>query len=100
MSNTTNSIPEVNHDNFPVHKDSLLPIDHISKFMGLAVAQLYLFCAFITAYEVISRYLFNSPTQWVFETVMVLCASAWMLSAGYITLHKRHIGITVIYVFS
>ena len=29
---------------------------------------------------------------------MVLCASAWMLSAGYITLHKRHIGITVIYV--
>ena len=66
--------------------------------MGLAVAQLYLFAAFLTCYEVISRYVFHSPTQWVFETVMVLCASAWMLSAGYITLHKRHIGITVIYI--
>ena len=28
---------------------------------------------------------------------MVLCATAWMLSAGYITLHKRHIAINVIY---
>ena len=98
MSKITTSTQEINHDDFPAHKDSLNPVDHISKFLGLAVAQLYLFCAFITAYEVASRYLFNSPTQWVFETVMVLCASAWMLSAGYITLHKRHIGITVIYV--
>jgi tripartite ATP-independent transporter DctM subunit len=30
--------------------------------------------------------------------VMVLCASAWMISAGYITLKQRHIGITVIYI--
>ena len=28
-----------------------------------------------------------------FEVVMVL-ATAWMLSAAYVTLHKRHIGIT------
>jgi tripartite ATP-independent transporter DctM subunit len=87
-----------NNDDFPPIKDNLNFVDHISKLMGLAVAQLYLFAAFLTCYEVISRYLFHSPTQWVFETVMVLCASAWMLSAGYITLHKRHIGITVIYI--
>ena len=58
MSSSNTSIPEINHDDFPAHKDSLNPIDHISKFLGLAVAQLYLFCAFITAYEVVSRYLF------------------------------------------
>ena len=29
---------------------------------------------------------------------MVLAATAWMLSAAYVTLHKRHIGITVIYI--
>ncbi len=93
-----NSNDVVNNDDFPPIKDNLNFVDHISKLMGLAVAQLYLFAAFLTCYEVISRYLFHSPTQWVFETVMVLCASAWMLSAGYITLHKRHIGITVIYI--
>ena len=88
----------INNDQFPPTTDKLSFIDHISKFVGLAVSQLYLLCALITCYEVISRYVFNSPTQWAFETVMVLCASAWMLSAGYITLHKRHIGITVIYI--
>jgi len=88
----------INNDQFPPTTDKLSFIDHISKFLGLAVSQLYLLCALITCYEVISRYVFSSPTQWAFETVMVLCASAWMLSAGYITLHKRHIGITVIYI--
>ena len=72
-------------------------IDHFSRFSGLAVAQLYLLCALITVYEVVLRYVFNAPTQWAFEVVMVLCATAWMLSAGYITFHKRHIGITVVY---
>ena len=31
---------------------------------------------------------------------MVLCATAWMLSAAYITLHNRHIGITVFYIIA
>lgn len=31
---------------------------------------------------------------------MVLCATAWMLSAGYITLHKRHIAINVLYLMA
>jgi len=87
--------------------DTLLPrppptkmdraIGHFSRFSGLAVAQLYLLCALVTVYEVVMRYVFNAPTQWAFEVVMVFCATAWMLSAGYITFHKRHIGITVIY---
>ena len=75
-------------------------IDHFSKFSGLAVSQLYLVAAFCTIYEVVSRYVFNAPTQWAFEVVMVLCATAWMLSAGYITLHKRHIAINVLYLMA
>jgi TRAP-type mannitol/chloroaromatic compound transport system permease small subunit len=98
MGPKMNSNEIIDSDNFPPTKDNLNFVDHISKLMGLAVSQLYLFAALLTCYEVVSRYLFHSPTQWVFETVMVLCASAWMLSAGYITLHKRHIGITVIYI--
>lgn len=39
-------------------------IDHFSKFSGLAVSQLYLIAALCTIYEVISRYVFNAPTQW------------------------------------
>ena len=75
----------------------LRAVDHVSNFLGLASGQLYLLCALITTYEVVMRYVFNAPTQWAFEVVMVLCASAWLLSAGYVTVHKRHIGITVLY---
>ena len=41
-------------DNFPSTIDKLNFVDHISKFLGLAVSQLYLLCALITCYEVIS----------------------------------------------
>jgi TRAP-type mannitol/chloroaromatic compound transport system permease small subunit len=78
----------------------LRAIDHVSQFLGLAAGQLYLLCAVITTYEVVMRYVFHSPTQWAFEMVMVLCASAWMLSVGYVTRHERHIGITVLYVMA
>ncbi|WPZ36228.1 TRAP transporter large permease subunit [Thalassobaculum sp. OXR-137] len=75
-------------------------INKFSQFSGLAVAQLYFLCGVITLYEVISRYAFHSPTQWAFEMVMVFCATAWMLSAGYVTLKNRHIGITVFYLMA
>lgn len=75
-------------------------VDHVSRFTGLAVGNLYLMAAFCTMWEVVARYVFHSPTQWVFEVVMVLCACAWMLSAGFVTLQKRHIGITVLYLMA
>ena len=75
-------------------------VDHASRFTGLAVAYLYLLAAACTLWEVFARYILHSPTQWVFEVVMVLCACAWMLSAGFVTLQKRHIGITVFYIMA
>ena len=75
-------------------------VDHVSRFTGLAVAYLYILAAACTLWEVFARYILHSPTQWVFEVVMVLCACAWMLSAGFVTLQKRHIGITVFYLMA
>ncbi|MEM7060775.1 MAG: TRAP transporter large permease subunit [Pseudomonadota bacterium] len=75
-------------------------VDHFSRFLGLSVGNLYLIAAGCTLWEVFSRYVMNDPTQWVFEVVMVLCATAWMMSAGFVTLQKRHIGITVFYLMA
>jgi tripartite ATP-independent transporter DctM subunit len=75
---------------------TLSGIAHVSRFIGHAIAPLYLVCAGITVYEVVARYVFAAPTQWAFEMVMTLCALAWVLSAGYITLYRRHIAITVV----
>jgi tripartite ATP-independent transporter DctM subunit len=75
-------------------------INRFSQFSGLAIGQLYLVVAGVTLWEVLSRYVLDAPTQWAFETVMVLCATAWMVSAGYVTLKNRHIGITVFYLMA
>ena len=81
-------------------KDGFAIVDHLSRFSGLAVAQLYLICAAVTVYEIVARYVFHAPTSWAFEVAMSVCAVAWMISAGYVTLKKRHIGITVFYVMA
>lgn len=87
---------------FPAERSSAFTrsVDHFSRFTGLAVGNLYILAAFATLWEVVARYFFHAPTQWAFEIVMVLCASAWMLSAGFVTLQKRHIGITVFYLMA
>ena len=73
------------------------PVEHVSHVSGIAISCFYLIAALTTLYEVFSRYLLNAPTFWAFETVMVTVAAAWMLSAGYVTMKKRHIAITVIH---
>jgi len=72
-------------------------ISRVSQFSGLAIGQLYFIAAGITLFEVMMRYGFAAPTQWSYEMVLVMCATAWMISAGYVTLKNRHIGITVFY---
>lgn len=87
-----------NHPAPPMSRYNI--IDHLSHYSGLAVAQFYILCAGVTLFEVTMRYVFNSPTQWAFEVAMTLCACAWMLSAGFVTLKQRHIGITVFYILA
>jgi TRAP-type mannitol/chloroaromatic compound transport system permease small subunit len=75
-------------------------MDRVSQFLGLAVSHFYLVCALITGYEVIMRYVFNAPTLWAFEVVMVTCAAAWVLSGAYVTMRRGHIAITVLYQYT
>ncbi|MEQ8355926.1 MAG: TRAP transporter large permease subunit [Kiloniellaceae bacterium] len=90
----------------PLHEDESLPfdryglVDHVSHFSGVAISVLYIIAAGATLWEVVARYVFNAPTQWAFEVVMVLCAASWMISSGYVTLKQRHIGITVFHVLA
>lgn len=74
----------------------LSAVDVTSRFTGRAAAQLYLFCAIITAYEVVMRYFFGAPSVWAYEIVMVLCATAWILSVGHVTYYRAHIAITIV----
>ena len=71
-------------------------MDSISVFVGQACSVLFFACIAISALEVVLRYGFDAPTLWSTELAMTLCASAWVLSVGYVTQRHRHISITML----
>ena len=67
------------------------------KYSGYLASALFITIGFIVSYEVIMRYLFNSPTIWVNEVSRFLQIWATYLALTY-SFHKNDfIRITVIY---
>jgi TRAP-type C4-dicarboxylate transport system permease small subunit len=71
-------------------------IDRLNRFLGEWFAWLYLAAVAITAYEVVMRYVFNSPTTWAFEVTVLVCAIGYLMGGGYVTQQKAHIAISVL----
>lgn len=71
-------------------------MDRISVFIGRGCSVLFFACIAVSALEVVMRYGFDRPTVWSTELAMALCASAWVLSVGYVAERHRHISITMI----
>ena len=71
-------------------------MDRISVFVGHACSALFFACIAFSALEVVMRYGFDHPTSWSIEVTMALCATAWVLSVGYVTERNRHIAITML----
>ena len=71
--------------------------DKIVKYSGYLASALFISIGFIVSYEVIMRYLFNSPTIWVNEVSRFLQIWATYLALTY-SFHKQDfIRITVLY---
>ena len=71
--------------------------DKLVKYSGYLASALFITIGFIVSYEVIMRYLFNSPTIWVNEVSRFLQIWATYLALTY-SFHKNDfIRITVIY---
>ena len=71
--------------------------DKIVKYSGYLASALFITIGFIVSYEVIMRYLFNSPTIWVNEVSRFLQIWATYLALTY-SFHKNDfIRINVVY---
>ncbi len=68
-----------------------------NQALGDAASYAYAVVALLTFGEVCARYLFNSPTQWTIEVVVMLAAVHYMLSGPQAYANDRHIRITVLY---
>lgn len=72
-------------------------IDTISDWAGRIFCWLIIPLMLGTTYEVIVRYVFNSPTIWAYDLSYMLYGSHFMLGAGYTLLKGGHIRTDIFY---
>lgn len=72
-------------------------IDSLSVRVGVVTGWLTLPLIFATVYEVLSRYLFNSPTIWAYEIATMATGTLLLLGAPFTLKEKGHIRIDVFY---
>ena len=71
--------------------------ENINQWMGRITLYLVFMLPAVMLYEVVLRYIFNSPTIWAFEVSNFLFGGIIILGGGYLLLHKGHVSVDIIY---
>ena len=71
--------------------------ENVNHWAGQLTLYLVFLLPAVMLYEVILRYVFNSPTIWVFETSNFIFGAIIILGGGYLLLHKGHVSVDIIY---
>ena len=72
-------------------------IDRINDWTGQIVAYGIFYMTFTVTYEVVARYLFNSPTIWSTEINQYVLLVTVALGGGYCLLHRSHITVDILW---
>ncbi len=72
-------------------------IDQLVRIVGQSVSILMPLLALVIAFEVGSRYLFNHPTIWAYDTSLFLSAYLVGLGGAYAYQKKTHINVDILY---
>ncbi len=65
--------------------------------LGVVFAFCFLVSTAIILWEIVARYVFNSPTSWVHETTTFLCGISFIFGGLYALSRDRHIRVVLIY---
>lgn len=85
------------------HDDSLEPllfnrvISRVNGFAGEFVAYWSVIAVFVYYYEVIARYVFNSPTNWAHESMFLMFGMQYLIAGGFCLRENAHVRVDVIY---
>ena len=72
-------------------------ISRINIFIGEFVAYWSVIAVFVYYYEVMSRYVFNSPTNWAHEGMFLMFGMQYLLAGGYCLREDAHVRVDVLY---
>jgi len=80
-----------------IHSRLTNAIDAVSRWAGEYVAYWAVLAVFAYYYEVLARYVFNSPTNWVHESMFLMFGMQYMLSGAYAYREDAHVRVDVVY---
>ncbi len=72
-------------------------IDRVMALSGEFVAYWSVIAVFAYYYEVLARYLFNSPTNWVHEGMFLMFGMFYLISGGYAYMTDSHVRVDIFY---
>lgn len=72
-------------------------IEQINIRTGEFVAYWAVISVFVYYYEVVARYVFNSPTNWVHESMFLMYGMQYMLCGAYAYREDQHVRVDVFY---
>ncbi len=72
-------------------------IDTLNGYVGEYVSYWGVIAVFVYYYEVVARYVFNSPTNWVHESMFLMFGMQYMLSGAYGYRDDSHVRVDILY---
>jgi TRAP-type mannitol/chloroaromatic compound transport system permease small subunit len=72
-------------------------LEWVNVRIGEYVAYWALISVFVYYYEVIARFVFNSPTNWVHESMFLMYGMQYMLCGAYAYREDQHVRVDVFY---
>ena len=72
-------------------------VERVNVKAGEFVAYWAVISVFVYYYEVIARFLFNSPTNWVHESMFLMFGMQYMISGAYAYFEDQHVRVDVVY---
>ena len=72
-------------------------VDRINGLVGEFICYWSVVAVFVYFYEVVARYVFNSPTNWAHEGMFLMFGMQYLLAGGYALREDAHVRVDVIY---
>ncbi|WP_417567213.1 TRAP transporter small permease subunit [Marinobacter sp.] len=94
--------PELNPDHGDLLPESdedigFTRLDRAIVWLGKRLSLVFAVIVLVSFYEIVQRYVLNSPTLWVHETVTFAGATLFVLGGLYALATDRHVRIVLIY---
>ena len=72
-------------------------VSHVNGLAGEFVAYWSVIAVFVYYYEVMARYVFNSPTNWAHEGMFLMFGMQYLIAGGFVLREGGHVRVDVLY---